>query len=155
MTEGQNNKASNIRSQKKSTIGFLINELGANYFFPMWSGVHDVASKLGINVLLCFPGKSLFSPEPLDRPGNIIYEFVGPENVDGLVITESLTAYKYDPSFFYRYHSVPKAFIGIELEGSPTVKIDNEKGFRDLLIHLIEDHGPEMKPLNYFTMNEK
>jgi DNA-binding LacI/PurR family transcriptional regulator/signal transduction histidine kinase len=142
MTKGQTKlkKGSYIVAKSNPTIGILLNELGANYHFPAWSGVNDVTNKHGIN-LLCFPGKSINAPDPMERPANIIYEFVGPENVDGLVISSGLTLYDKDNSFFERYYFLPRVAIAAELKGIPCVRVNNEKGFRDLLVHLIQDHG--------------
>ena len=119
------------------TIGYLINTIEPNFHFLEWSGVYDVANQNEVN-LFCFRGQAL-SP---DHPANIVYEFVGPENVAGIVVSSGLFALKGEASFFQRFKTLPKTLVNINnIPEIPSIVIDNEKGFRNLLIHLIEEHG--------------
>ncbi len=135
-----NPKESPVYRRNKPTIGFLVSDLISNYYFPMWSGINDAAAEHGVN-LICFPGKQMHSPDPLDLSGNIVYEFIGPENVDGIILTGSLTVFDKDTSFFDRYGNLAKVIIAMELNGVPSIKTDNDIGFRALLTHLIKDHS--------------
>ncbi|MBI9098183.1 MAG: substrate-binding domain-containing protein [Spirochaetaceae bacterium] len=42
--------------------------------------------------------------------------------------------------FYSRFLAIPMVSIAVDLPGIPSALIDNEKGFRELLAHLIEDH---------------
>jgi DNA-binding LacI/PurR family transcriptional regulator/signal transduction histidine kinase len=106
----------------------------------MWSGISDAVAEHGIN-LLCFAGKPIHSPESLELPGNIIYDFAGTENVDGIILTGALTVYDKDTNFFDRFRDLPKVIIAMELNGVASIRTNNEIGFRALMAHLIEDHG--------------
>ncbi len=122
------------------TIGFLASDLISDYYFPMWSGIYDAIAEHGIN-LLCFPGKPIHSPDLLEAQGNIIYDFTGAENVDGIILTSALTVYDKDTHFFNRFSNLPKVIIAMELDGVSCIRTNNEIGFQALLIHLIKDHG--------------
>ncbi len=142
MIKGQakTRKSSKNTSKSKLTVGILINDLGANYHFPEWYGVNDVTRKHGIN-LLCFSGKIINDPNLVEQSRNMIYEFIDPENVDGLVFSGGLTIFEKDTAFFERFQSLPRVSIAAQIKDVPCIRVDNQKGFRDLLIHLIRDHG--------------
>ncbi|MGC1377346.1 MAG: substrate-binding domain-containing protein, partial [Anaerolineales bacterium] len=136
---------SNLKSRK--TIGLLLeNAVGRNeYQVNFWAGVVDKAKELDIN-LICFAGETLgYSPlNKFAEAQNIIYDLVSLKNVDGLIISGTLGTYIDKAAFtdfFSRFKSIPVVSTVVSLPGIPTVIVDNEKGMRELLTHLIQDHG--------------
>jgi signal transduction histidine kinase len=68
--------------------------------------------------------------------------------------------------FYERFHPLPVVSIAVALDGIPSVVVDNQKGIRDALLHLIQTHGlrhiafirgPEANPeadLRYHTYTD-
>jgi DNA-binding LacI/PurR family transcriptional regulator/signal transduction histidine kinase len=133
------------RHQSRPTIGLLIGRLGdQRYQAHIWPGVADVAKERDVN-LICFVGGSLRSVYDFDIQRNAAYDLVGPENVDGLVGMSGSLGQFIGPErlrcFYERYHPLPMVSIAMALDGIPSVLVDNEKGMRDAINHLIEVHG--------------
>ena len=107
-----------------------------------------------------FHGGSLYGLPNIefDDQRNILYGVISSDNVDGLLIIGAVGNYvplKELQDLHSRYHPLPTVNIGIPLEGIPSVVVDNDKGLRDALIHLVEVHnyrriaficGPEDNP---------
>lgn len=127
----------------RPTIGLLIGQIEERYQALVWPGVADVAQERDVN-LICFAGRALRSPYGFDLQRNAIYDLVGPENVDGLVLlsgtlgnyigVEELTR------FCARYRPLPMTSIALRLEDTPSILVDNENGMRAAVSHLIETH---------------
>ncbi len=122
------------------TIGFFIGSINYSFHYEMLSGIHCAASKYGVN-LFCFLGRTLNSPDLLERPANIAYELARPEVLDGLIIAAPITAFGGDSKLLDRYCCLPLVVIADKFDGIASVGADNESGFRELLSHLIHDHG--------------
>jgi len=129
----------------RPTVGLLTTEI----FYPLyyrllWSGVADAVQELDAN-LLCFPGGMLRDPEGFRAQSNVIYDLVNAENVDGLVITSGNLSIPVGPEemrdFCERYRPLPMVSIGLALGDIPSVMVDDSKGMRDVMVHLIEAHG--------------
>lgn len=128
----------------RPTIGLLVDLLTYEYQAGVWSGVTAAARERGVN-LFCFVGKALRSPYGFEAQGNVIYDLVDAENVDGLVILSGAIGTRVGSEktrdFCERYRPLPMVSVGLALEGIPSVLVDNEKGLRDAINHLIEVHG--------------
>ncbi len=135
-------------SNGRPTIGLLIEGVSGvgGYQTVLWSGIVKASQEQEVN-LICFTGGTLgWSPfNEFELHRNAIYDLVSPDNVDGLIISSgslsgfvSLEEFK---DFYSRYRSLPMVSIGLALEGIPSVLVDNEKGLRDAISHLIEVHG--------------
>jgi DNA-binding LacI/PurR family transcriptional regulator/GAF domain-containing protein len=132
----------------RRTIGLLIESTagrGRWYQSAVWAGVADAAQERDAN-LLCFAGGALrFSPfGEFEAQRNLLYSLVTRDTVDGLIISGSLGSYVAPEEFrgfCDRYHALPLVSIAVPLAGIPSVLVDNGKGMRDVVAHLIEAHG--------------
>jgi GAF domain-containing protein/DNA-binding LacI/PurR family transcriptional regulator len=136
---------SNLEPRK--TIGLLLeNMVGwSEYQVNFWAGVVDKAKELDIN-LICFAGETLgYSPHnKFTDAQNIVYDLASLKNVDGLIISGTLGTYINEAdftNFFSHFKSIPVVSTVVSLPGIPAVMVDNEKGMRELLTHLIQEHG--------------
>jgi PAS domain S-box-containing protein len=136
------------RSQNtRPTIGLLIDKLEVSYLFTVWSGVVDAAQEHRAN-LICFVGGELVPPirsgVRFGSPANVIYDLATEKILDGLIpmgSTANNIGFKGFKTFCEFYQSLPMVTTGMTLEGVPGVVVDDRKGIRDLIRHLVEVHG--------------
>jgi phosphoserine phosphatase RsbU/P len=125
-------------------IGLLVDWLEDEYQDKVLAGVDAEAQANGVG-LICIAGGVLRSPFRFGARRNFIYDLVSPECVDGLVIMSGTLGNYIGPNklarYCERYRPLPMCSIGVALQGIPSVLVDNAKGMRDAMIHLIDDHG--------------
>lgn len=126
------------------TIGLLVDWLEDEYQDKVLAGVDAEAQANGVG-LICIAGGVLRSPFRFGARRNFIYDMVGPQCVDGLIIMSGTLGNYIGPNklarYCERYRPLPMCSIGIALQGIPSVLVDNAKGMRDAMLHLIDGHG--------------
>lgn len=127
----------------RKRIGVIVNYLYEGYQMKVLSGIFSFAEKLDVNILT-FVGGNL-NPEPENIQRNQIYKLISEEVIDGLIIMGLVIGYdipKENIINFYNSFSnrIPIVSIGLSIKNIPSVITDNRGGFKNLLIHLIEDH---------------
>lgn len=132
-------------TNSRPTMGLIIPRLWTSTSFKLLEGVHDAAREYMIN-LICFQGYYyLNSMQAPDILGNVVYELVNKEHMDGLIIrTGSLPHYESKQRLIGmcgQYLPLPTVNIGSAIEGLSNVLIDNNNGMYQMLRHLIKDHG--------------
>jgi DNA-binding LacI/PurR family transcriptional regulator/anti-anti-sigma regulatory factor len=140
MNEITRTKQPNTRLTIGLLTGQISGELGASFL----TGVTDAAEERDANVIT-FVGGSLHSPHGFEAQGNVLYDLVAAEVVDGLVVDGGLLGHYVGPEamrdFCKRYRDVPVVSVEVPIEGIPSVLVDFYQGMRDLMTHLIEVHG--------------
>ncbi|TET52101.1 MAG: LacI family transcriptional regulator [Anaerolineales bacterium] len=134
--------------KRRQTIGLLIdNVYGVGGYTPaVWTAVAEAAREQDAN-LICFAGGTLgHSPfNEFVSQANLLYDLVTPESVDGLIVCgNTLNAFltpEETQAFCDRYHNIPAVSVGLMLRDMPDVLVDNDKGLRDAVTHLIQHHG--------------
>ena len=131
------------RKRPRPTVGLLTCGPEDPNSQRVWSGVADVARERDVN-LICLPGKRLRSPVGFDVQANILYDLVGPDSVDGLVIWGGGLGFDVSAeevkAFYVGYRPLPVVSIALPLEGVPTVSVDNYGGMHTAVTHLLEVH---------------
>lgn len=128
------------------TLALFASKLELTYQAPIWRGAAEVAQQRGAN-LLCFAGGMLYGAPtiPYDQQGNVIYDLVSSESVDGLIVVSSsigtFLGNAEMTAFCRRYAPLPVVSIGFAIEGVPSIMTDGAPGLRQALLHLIRDHG--------------
>jgi DNA-binding LacI/PurR family transcriptional regulator/serine phosphatase RsbU (regulator of sigma subunit) len=124
-------------------VGLLVDWLKDGYQSTVFAGVADAARERDVN-LLCFAGGTLGTPQGFSNNRNLIYEFVGPHSVDGLVLLSGTLGSYIGPSllaaYCERFGPLPMVSIAAQVGGMPTVIADTD-GMRDAIRHLIDAHG--------------
>jgi sigma-B regulation protein RsbU (phosphoserine phosphatase) len=127
------------------TIGVLVEELSGVYQKGIWPGIVHAAKKNGLNCL-CFTGGTLLK-SPVDiwqYQRNILYDFAQAYPLSGLIVFGSLASYVEDQrktDFITRFSHLPVVTLTETDARVPAIYADNKKGMRDLVRHLVEDHG--------------
>lgn len=134
-----------MTKQKRALcFGVLINSLTGYYNRVLLDALRKRAKHEGINLVI-FPGHELDERFDLGRQHNVTYDMASSTHIDGII---SVTACYHNHlsrndsiAFLGRYGSVPLVNLNFEMPGCPAVSIDNRTGLRELLHHLIQDHG--------------
>lgn len=129
------------------TIGLFIDTTTGigGYQEAVWLGVCDAAREKGIKVVSFASGQLEFSYlNPFEKTRNLGYELLSVEKFDGLIycgatIGNSISAEKYN-AFCDRFASLPSVSVGAAGKGIPRVLVDNDRGMKDIIKHLITDH---------------
>ncbi|MBN2536603.1 MAG: substrate-binding domain-containing protein [Spirochaetales bacterium] len=132
------------KKRNRPTIAFLTDWSEQDYQTNLREGVIDAAEENDAN-LFCFVGGGLNSVNAYEIQRNVIYELVNENNVDGVIIMSAsighYISYNEIVEFCNNYRNMPIVSIAVQIDGIPSVLVDQEAGMRALLTHLIEDHG--------------
>lgn len=127
------------------TIGYLVTDTINDYNNAIHSGLSAVARKQGANLIAFLGGQFLNSPyDPFTYQRNAAYDLATDNCVDGLIVNSILgnfVSMEELCGFFAGYESLPAVCLGQEIPGVAAILVDNEKGMRDAVAHLIEKHA--------------
>lgn len=129
--------------KERPVIGLLAKSLVEVRRSPAWVELAILAEERDFN-LLVFVGGMLKSPLGFEAQGNLLYDFVTPSNVDGLIVTGSLGHYVGPEGlqeFCERFRPLPLVSLEVPLHGFSSVIPDFYAGMRAVMKHLVEDHG--------------
>ncbi len=128
------------------TIGVVFDSLIGIYQEPVWRGVSDAASELDIRLRIYVGGALEYAPlNPFEKTKNIAYDLIDARALDGLVfcggtLGNGVAKERFD-SFCRRFHPLPAISVGPAGTDVPRILVDNDQGMRDMVLHLLDDHG--------------
>ncbi|MEN9355613.1 MAG: hypothetical protein RL318_2938, partial [Fibrobacterota bacterium] len=131
---------------KRPVLGILvnINSVLDSYQLTIWKGVRDAAREAGVR-LVSFSGGVLDSPYGFESQNNIIYELVGPENVDAVIsLTASICNYTGENGIeriCTRAGERPLVHLGAMARMGSSILTDNTLGIQEAIDHLVLVHG--------------
>jgi len=135
---------SSTTNRRRPTIGFLVDWLEEDYQQAVLGGIVDASNQHDCN-LLCFAGGGLKSPNRFGLERNFTYELAGENTVDAILVMAGTLAHAVGAEevgqFCSRYQPLPMCSIAIAVPGVPSVLVDNARGMRDAIVHLIVHHG--------------
>jgi signal transduction histidine kinase/DNA-binding LacI/PurR family transcriptional regulator len=112
--------------------------------FSLALGVSDALREAGAD-FICYQGSYLRAPGNFYKMGNVIYDFIDKESLNGIVIwASSLSNYiSYEDihQFCLQFKPLPLISIGLSFPGIPGVFVDSYQGMYELVSHLVEGHG--------------
>jgi DNA-binding LacI/PurR family transcriptional regulator len=130
---------------RRTTIGLLSTGTWHSLFVELWCGVLSAAQSKGVG-LVFYSGDEIHAHHEAytDMP-NVLYDLVDPDLVDGLIVwTSAIGSLLSDEElrvFCGRFKPLPILCVGRKVEGLPFVGMDTLGGVRQVLEHLIRDHG--------------
>jgi signal transduction histidine kinase/DNA-binding LacI/PurR family transcriptional regulator/DNA-binding response OmpR family regulator len=130
--------------QRPLRIGFLVDGLMSRYQIRLLNGARAAAHRRGAQVV-GFQGSFLrrTAAEHTVFDGSFVFDLAGPEAVDGLVPVSSVLATTIGLEAVQRLcesTGLPTVSIG-ELPGFPVVSLEPSGNLRELVRHLVLDHG--------------
>jgi DNA-binding LacI/PurR family transcriptional regulator len=130
-------------SHKRRTLGVLVDWTTDRFQMAFLNGIVDFAVAHDVHCI-CFEGGALASPHEHESQNKNIYQIPNGGLVDGLVILSATIAYfvgrKEMKTFCARYQSLPMLSVSMEIDGIPSLLVDNRTGMRELVVHLLEEH---------------
>ena len=128
---------------KRKTIGVLVDWTTERYQQTFLNGIVDFALAHDLHCI-CFEGGGLASPNEFESQNNNNYRIPNGELVDGLVIFSATIAHfvgqQEMKTFCSQYRPLPLVSVGMEIEGIPSLLVDNRTGMQENVRHLIEEH---------------
>jgi signal transduction histidine kinase/DNA-binding LacI/PurR family transcriptional regulator/AraC-like DNA-binding protein len=112
--------------------------------YDIWLAATRAAEAQGLNTLT-YIGRALASPEGLDTQANFIYELINPHRLSGMIVLASgLGLYvgaRGMRTFCDRFAGCPIVSLQMAIPGVPSVLVDNHRGMREVIDHLIDVHA--------------
>ncbi len=129
---------------ERPTIGLFTYGIVDTLSQAVWLGMEDVAREHDVN-LICCSGGTLRDFTGMTTAANILYDLVGAERLDGLVIWSGVlhhVDHETAQNFYRRYADhLPTVSLGVQVEGIPSVVVDNYMGMYSAIEHLVTVHG--------------
>lgn len=126
------------------TIGFLIDHSDSQYQFGILQGITDFAAHRDIN-LICLEGGLLNSCEHFKYEKNILYGLASGRRLNGLIILSDSVGIRLNDDALFQFRQsfqpLPVLFVGRGHPDVPSIVIDSYTGMREMVTHLIENHG--------------
>src|SRR6185312_5476917 len=121
-----------------------LNSFSGGYEAQLREALHTTARRAGHHLLLIYGGP-VDAPHPVDAADNAIYDLLGPDSVDGIVVVSSLLSTFCGPEgvarLVQRFARAKVCSIGIPLPGVPSLALDNRPGMDAVVDHLVRVHG--------------
>ncbi len=133
----------------RPTIGFLVQaSTGPSGFQDLvWKGFVDSAREMDVNAIVLSGGWLGDVPDdPFNRSRNIVYDLVSGGRFDGLAVDWSIGSYVSPAEFSAfcgNFAPTPVVTVFGTIEGYPRIRADNNRGMRDVILHLARDHRCE------------
>ncbi len=135
---------SESKSTKRLTIGILISYFDGLYQYQIWKSITDYAEENGINIVF-LTGKIYNSPNEFDNQFNIVYKLADLKVFDGIVVASGTIAVLSGMVELDRlikpFNKIPAVSLSMPIAGIPSLLIDNKKGMKEAVRHLIDVHG--------------
>jgi DNA-binding LacI/PurR family transcriptional regulator/signal transduction histidine kinase/ActR/RegA family two-component response regulator len=149
------------RQRSRKTIAVLLDYMdffSGGYGTQIQHALSSRATTLDLNLLMIF-GRGLAEPDRGCAAHNAIFDLVGPECADGVIVLSSLLTgfcgLDELTRLVRRYSPLPVCSIGTELPDIPSLTVDDGVGMCAAVEHLVGDHhcrrvaflaGPPGKP---------
>ncbi|WP_018608558.1 substrate-binding domain-containing protein [Uliginosibacterium gangwonense] len=126
------------------TIGVLINDVESTYQKHLCAELCKQAGRLGIR-LVFYSGSIIGTPTWFERQMNLVYHLAHAQHLGGLLlVTSTFMRVGSEPivhKLLEHFKGLPCVSLTAEIPGVPCVLLDNTTGLRQMLEHLIQDHG--------------
>ncbi len=135
----------------RRTIGYMTDGIyggggKGGYHYALWKGIQETARAQDVNVVCFIGGSFRISPSyNIEYQRNNVFELIASDPIEGLIVSSAALTSTISMQEFQRYVSTfnrrPMVSIGLQLENSPSLFVDNRTGAVEIVDHLIEAHG--------------
>ena len=123
-------------------VGLLVHHFYSHYTQLITERIREECGRLGYRLII-FEGREVGSTDSLLKFYNSVYQLVGPERLDGLIIAAATVVQAEGLDAAERYAEqlcIPVICIGRQVGKFPVVRTDNASGIRAMFEHLT-GHG--------------
>ncbi len=127
---------------KVKTIAYLSSSPGGRFNLEkwlMWRGIAEAAKDFGFNLIY------LAGEEFEKAPQAVLYDLIGKHNVEGVIVWQTFVSQhctiEAAQKFVQSFDPLPVVSVDLPLEGCANLLMDDAKGVKDLLNHLVNVHG--------------
>lgn len=135
-----------MSAPRRQRIAVLTNGLLSSYQVAFGDALAAAARRHGCELWIVL-GRELEHVDLNERTQNEIFEWLGPQSVDGVIALTGVLVNFAGPAsvqrLLERLAPTPAVSIGIELPGVPSITVDNGAGMRAVIEHLVDEHGAE------------
>ena len=128
---------------KPITIGFIACDAYEEVSNKVWQGVSESAEEAGFN-LIFFAGGPIHDPIGYRQEGNVVYNLIQPERVDGIILLASSLNFAASrqemAQFIEKFGKIPIICLEEEFPGLVCILKDDYDGMRIAANHLIVKH---------------
>lgn len=132
-----------MSERSRPRIALVTDGLFDSYQIDLRQAFERVALREGFDLVVVM-GRCPGDPDPVERVQNVLYDWITPKSVDGVVLLSGVlvnflgtTAVE---ALVKRLGSLPKVSIGVEMLQVPSVTVDNRTGMRLATEHLLRVH---------------
>jgi len=129
-----------LGGHRRLTVGFLVESIFDGFQERLWRSVATTAESLDVN-LFCVLGGFLW----YNQKGRTTYDLVSPERFDGVILPSGALGCGIDradlSNYLRRFEPLPMVSLSQAIPRLSNVLVDNQSGMRQLVSHLIEEHG--------------
>ena len=130
--------------KKRLTIGYITQHAYDGIGLRLLTGIYDAARDFDINLINVVGGSTLTNREVKQAEITAI-KLLNSKSIDGLITWASSLRFYMGinelEEFHNRFKPLPIVSIAMPMEGIPSILIDTEMGMKQILGHLIKDHG--------------
>ncbi len=149
--------------ENKLNIGLLINKINNPYQNSLYKEILKLINEFDHNLTVFSCDKILSNKNDINKY-NSIYELPNFDKIDGLIISindlNNTLDYKKLNNFIGPHNKIPMVCVSHKAENITSIIIDNKKGIKELINHLIHDHSYKnfvfiKGPSSNFDANER
>jgi DNA-binding LacI/PurR family transcriptional regulator/serine phosphatase RsbU (regulator of sigma subunit) len=131
-------------SRQRKRIALAVNFLASAYQVTLRQAVERATRRYGYDLLVAI-GRELQHVDPHERTLNTLYDWLGPDNVDGVIVLSGTIANFCGQAgvadLCRRLAPLPVLSVGFELPGVRSVVLDNRAAMRTAVEHVVQRHG--------------
>ncbi len=121
-----------------------VDHLSSGYEAQLRSAFEKASQELDLSLSIVV-GRPVEDPDPSRASHNGIYDWIGPESVDGVLLLSGGLGVHCGEAGLRRFAEgfgrLPVCSFGLAIPGVPSIVIDNQPGMQALLEHLLVHHG--------------
>lgn len=127
----------------RPAVALLLDTLTSEYSAQLQCAVERAARHRGVDLLVA-AGNGLGSEIGLERAQNRVFDLLGPDSIDGVIVVSATLGHRCGPEGLLElcrsYRPLPVCSIGVSLQGVPSLLIDNQGGMELAVGHLLDVH---------------
>src|SRR5690606_42029288 len=128
--------------RRRTRIALIVNFLDNAYPIGFRDAVERAAHARGADLIVAV-GRELEHPMPNERALNVVYRWLKPAGIDGVVILSAAIANFCGTEGVARLATslmpLPTCSVGLPLEGVPSIVLDNREAMKVATLHLIQE----------------